>query len=240
LKKVSKCIISLMVILGVAAHPDDLDFGASGTFAKWAKEGNDCYYLICTNGSKGSDDPQMSEEKLISLRKEEQKEAAKILGLKDVFFLDHQDTELLADLTLKKEITQIIRKLKPEIVVTSDPTFVYSKERGFINHTDHRACGQATIDAVFPLARDRLTFPELASEGLLPHKVKTLYLTRSDVPTDILDITDTFDLKIKALKAHTSQINDSHIQKVEAGSRKLGKKAGFEYAEGFIILTLPG
>ncbi|EKD89804.1 MAG: hypothetical protein ACD_32C00145G0010 [uncultured bacterium] len=229
-----------MVILGVAAHPDDLDFGASGTFAKWAKEGNDCYYLICTNGSKGSDDPQMSEEKLISLRKEEQKEAAKILGLKDVFFLDHQDTELLADLTLKKEITQIIRKLKPEIVVTSDPTFVYSKERGFINHTDHRACGQATIDAVFPLARDRLTFPELASEGLLPHKVKTLYLTRSDVPTDILDITDTFDLKIKALKAHTSQINDSHIQKVEAGSRKLGKKAGFEYAEGFIILTLPG
>lgn len=240
MKKVSKCIISLMVILGVAAHPDDLDFGASGTFAKWAKEGNDCYYLICTNGSKGSDDPQMSEEKLISLRKEEQKEAAKILGLKDVFFLDHQDTELLADLTLKKEITQIIRKLKPEIVVTSDPTFVYSKERGFINHTDHRACGQATIDAVFPLARDRLTFPELASEGLLPHKVKTLYLTRSDVPTDILDITDTFDLKIKALKAHTSQINDSHIQKVEAGSRKLGKKAGFEYAEGFIILTLPG
>lgn len=228
-----------MIVLGVAAHPDDLDFGASGTFAKWAKEGNDCYYLICTNGSKGSDDPQMSEEKLIALRKDEQGEAAKFLGLKGVFFLDHQDTELIADLTLKKEITRFIRKLKPDIVVTSDPTFVYSRKRGFINHTDHRACGQATIDAVFPMARDRLTFPELASEELTPHKVKTLYLTSFENPTDILDITDTIDIKIKALKAHKSQIKQSDLGRVKKGSNLLGKKSGFKYGEGFIILNLP-
>src|SRR3989304_9104279 len=183
-----------MIVLGVAAHPDDLEFSASGTFARWAREGAKCYYLICTDGSKGSDDPKMTGAKLILLRKAEQKQAAKILGVKEVFFLDHKDTELVADLTLKKEIVRFIRKLKPDIVVTTNPTFIYSRERGFINHTDHRACGQATIDAVFPRARERLTFPELEKEGLTPHKVKTLYLTSFDDPTNTLDITDTFDL----------------------------------------------
>lgn len=228
-----------MVILGVAAHPDDLEFSASGTFARWAKDGSECYYLICTDGSKGSDDPEMTEAKLIALRKAEQKQAAKILGVKEVFFLDHKDTELVADLTLKKEIVRFIRKLKPDIVVTTNPAFIYSRERGFINHTDHRACGQATIDAVFPLARDRLTFPELEKEGLTPHKVKTLYLTSFDDPTNTLDITDTFDLKIKALKTHKSQIKESDLERFTKGSNLLGKKSGFEHGEGFIILDLP-
>src|SRR5271166_4583963 len=131
-----------MNVLGVAAHPDDLDFGASGTFAKWAAQGASCYYLICTNGCKGSDDPKMTEQKLIKIRKAEQIAAGKVIGLKGVFFLGHNDTELVADIKLKKEIVRYIRKLKPDIVVTTDPTMIYSK-RGYINHTDHRAAGLA-------------------------------------------------------------------------------------------------
>ena len=228
-----------LTILGVAAHPDDLDFSASGTFAKWVKEGYDCYYLIATDGSKGSDDPKMTREKLITLRKKEQKDAAKILGIKDVFFLNHTDTQLVADLTLKKEIVRFIRKLKPDIVVTLDPTFVYSKVRGFINHTDHRAAGQAAMDAVFPLARDRLTFQELEREGLTPHKVKMLYLTNFDDPTDIVNISDTIDIKIRALKAHKTQVTEKAIARIKKWSRVLGKKKGYQFAEGFVKLTLP-
>lgn len=225
------------VVLCVAAHPDDLDFGASGTVAKWAKQGAACYYLICTNGCKGSDDPTMTEAKLIKIRRQEQIAAGKILGLKEVFFLNHNDTELIVDLNLKREIVYYIRKLKPEIVITMDPTVIYSSF-GFINHTDHRAAGQATIDAVFPLSRDRLTFPEQVRQGLMPHKVKTLYLTNFDKSTEIINISDTIELKLKALKEHKSQIGDAAITMVKGWAKQLGKKHGYPYAEGFIRLNL--
>lgn len=228
-----------LTILGVAAHPDDLDFSASGTFSKWVKEGASCYYLICTDGSKGSNDPKMTEKKLIALRRKEQKDAAKILGLKNVFFLNHKDTQLTADLTLKKEIVCFIRKLKPDVVVTLDPTFVYSRVRGFVNHTDHRAVGQAALDAVFPLARDRLTFPELEKEGLYPHKVQTLYLTNFDNATDIMDISDTIAIKILALKAHKTQVTEEALVRIKKWNGTLGKKKGYRFAEGFVKLTLP-
>lgn len=225
------------IVLGVAAHPDDLDFGASGTIAKWVKEGAICYYLICTNGCKGSSDPAMTGEKLIKIRRQEQLKAGKILGLKNVFFLEHNDTELVANLTLKKEITYYIRKLKPEIVISPDPTFVYSP-LGFINHTDHRAAGLAAMDAVFPLARDRLIFPEHEKQGLLPHKVKTLYLVSFEKPTEIIDISDTIDLKLKALETHKSQIGKKVIVRIKERAEQLGKKQGYRFAEGFIKLDL--
>jgi len=227
------------VVLGVAAHPDDLDFGASGTIAKWAKTGASCYYLICTDGSKGSDDPEMTEKQLIKMRQEEQRNAAKILGLKDVFFLDHPDTQLIADYALKEEISYYIRKLKPDVVVTMDPTFVYSAKLGFINHTDHRAAGQATLDAVFPLARDRLTFPKQTEQGLAPHKTKYLYLISFENPTEIVDISDVIDVKIDALKAHKSQIKIDSLEEFKKRLAFLGKKHGYKYAEGFTKLTLP-
>lgn len=228
-----------MTVLGVGAHPDDLDFGAAGTFAKWVKEGHSCYHVICTDGRKGSSDPTMTEEKLISLRQAEQKEVAKILGLKDVFFLGHPDTELTVDMQLKKEIVRYIRKLKPDIVVTLDPSFIFSKTRGNINHTDHRACGQATLDAIFPLARDRLTFMDLEKEGLAPHKVNTIYLTSFENPNEISDITDTMDIKIQALRAHKSQISEQGITFVTERAQAIGKDLGYKYAEGFTKLSLP-
>lgn len=229
------------VILGIAAHPDDLDFGASGSFAKWIREGARAYYLICTDGCKGSDDPSMTEAKLVKIRAAEQREAAKILGLKDLFFLGYKDTQLVADLKLKKDIVRVIRQLKPDIVVTMDPTVVYAirGNQAFINHTDHRAAGQAAIDAVFPLSRDRLTFPELEKEGLSPHKVEAVYLTRFDEPSEIIDISATVDLKIKALLAHKSQIKEEMVEAVKKRAAALGKKHGFKYAEGFVKLVLP-
>jgi LmbE family N-acetylglucosaminyl deacetylase len=225
------------IILGVAAHPDDLDFIASGTVAKWIKQGTIGYYLICTNGCKGSDDPKMTEAKLIKIRRREQIQAGRIIGLKDVFFLNHNDTELVDDLKLKKEIVYYIRKLKPEIVITTDPTFVYSPY-GFINHTDHRAAGQAAIDAVFPLSRDRLTFPEHEKQGLMPHKVKTLYLPNFDNSREIIDISDTIDIKLKALAAHKSQIDSATVKWVKERSGQIGKKLGYDFAESFIKLNL--
>lgn len=227
-----------MIALGVAAHPDDLDFGSSGTFAKWAREGADCYYLICTNGCKGSDDPKMTEEKLIKIRREEQTRAGKVIGLKGVFFLNHNDTELVADLKLKKEIVRYIRRLKPDVVVTMDPTMIYSRKRGYVNHTDHRAAGQAAMDAVFPLARDRLTFKELEKEGLKPHKVRTLYLTNFDDHNEIVDISKTIGVKLKALECHRSQISKDALGWVRKMGAMVGKEKGYRYAEAFVKLDL--
>ncbi len=226
-----------MRVLGVAAHPDDLEFGASGSFARWAREGAECYYLICTNGCKGTDDPKMTESKLIKIRRDEQIKAGKVLGLKGVFFLDHNDTELVPDLRLKKEIVRYIRKLKPDLVVTMDPTLVYSS-RGFINHTDHRAAGQATIDAVFPLARDRLTFSELEKEGLKPHNVNKLYLVNFDNHNEVVDISKTIETKLKALECHKSQISKSSLGWVRKMGQMTGKEKGYRYAEAFVKLDL--
>lgn len=224
-----------MKVLGVAAHPDDLDFGASGTIAKWAREGAECYYLICTDGSKGSDDPKMTEAQLIKTRQNEQRAAGKIVGLKDVFFLKHVDTQLVSDLGLKKEIVRFIRKLRPDIVVTMDPTLVYSK-RGFVNHTDHRAAGQATIDAVYPMARDRLTFRELEKEGLKPHKVKQLYLINFDNSNEVVDISKTISIKEKALLCHKSQIAKSSLGWIRKMGAMSGKDKGYKFAERFVKL----
>lgn len=228
-----------MVILGIGAHPDDLDFGAAGTFAKWAREGHECFYLICTDGRKGSDDPKITEEKLIKLRRQEQEKVVKILGLKKAFFLNYKDTELEPNLKLKKDLVKFIRKLKPDIVVTLDPGYIYSRVRGNINHTDHRACGIAALDAVYPLSRDRLTFKELEKQGLKPHKVSSVYLTTFEMPNHIEDISDSFDLKIKALEAHKSQIKNKTLKMVKERALRLGAKKGFKYGEGFIKLSLP-
>ena len=226
-----------MKVLGVAAHPDDLEFGASGTFAKWVRNGADCYYLICTDGCKGSDDPKMTERKLSEVRRREQLNAAGIIGLKGVFFLRHRDTQLVADLRLKKEIVRFIRKLKPDTVVTTDPTVVYSR-RGYVNHTDHRAAGQAAIDAVYPLSRDRLTFRELEREGLGPHNVRFLYLINYDGGSEIVDISNTIGTKLKALAAHKSQVSKESLGWVRKMGAMIGKPKGYRYAESFVKLEM--
>jgi len=227
-------------VLAVFAHPDDMDFSSSGTIAKWAKKGSIITYLVCTDGSKGSDDPKMTSRKLSLIRKKEQLKAAKILGVKNVIFLTHKDGELIVNMKLKEDISKVIRQKKPDVVITLDPTFLYSIKRGFVNHSDHRAAGQAAIDAVFPLARDRLNFPFHEKQGLLSHKVKTLLLVAMEDPTHCEDITSTLDIKLKTLKAHASQVTpDTAFEKrVRERCKMIGKKVGLRYAEGFKRLEL--
>lgn len=225
-----------IVVLGVAAHPDDLDAMAGGTFAKWAKEGASCYYLICTDGGKGSTDPNLKGARLTAVRKKEQDAAGKILGLKGVYFLKHRDGELMVDKKLKRDIVYYIRKLKPDIVVTTDPTFIYSK-MGFINHSDHRAAGLATIDAIYPLAKNRHFFTEFEKEGLAPHKVNTLYLISPMNGDELIDISSTIDLKVRAIEQHRSQGISKAAKFMKERSGMIGKRGGLKYAESFVKIS---
>lgn len=229
------------VVLAVGAHPDDIDFGASGTIAKWVEEGADCYYLICTDGSRGSQDPKMTHKKLAEIRRKEQIAAGKILGLKKIFFLSHTDTQLVSDFSLKKDITKIIKIIKPNILLTMDPTFYYSEKFGFINHTDHRAASLAAMDACFPLSRDRLTFPDHEQEGLSPHNIEELWLIGFEKKKLLVDITGTFNKKIKALSMHRSQFdNFKAIEKRMTDRAKyFGKMKGVKFAENFTRIKMP-
>lgn len=235
------------VVLGVGAHPDDLEFGASGTIAKLVKKGWDAYYIIATDGSRGSNDPSMTHEALAAIRKKEQLAAAKILGLKDVFFLNHTDTELVADQQLKEEIVRIIRTLRPRVVITMDPAFLYTPSfallgASFVNHTDHRAVATATMDAVFPLARDRLTFPLHVQEGLQPHRTEELWFISFEQKQEhTIDITGSFDTKLKALAAHKSQFEDFARVKERVTKRAIALAEGesYNFAESFIRLIMP-
>lgn len=220
-------------VLAVFAHPDDMDFSSAGTMAKWAAAGAEIIYLVCTDGSKGSEDPRQTPRRLAAMRQKEQRAAARILGVRDAIFLGHPDGELVADLTLKEEIVRIIRQKQPDVVVTLDPAFLYSVQRGFINHSDHRAAGTATMDAVFPLSRDRLNFPRHEKQGLKPHKTPVLLLVSFDEPTHLEDISRTIDKKLAALAAHRSQVGPDAIARMRTRGATLGKKGRMRYAEGF-------
>jgi LmbE family N-acetylglucosaminyl deacetylase len=232
--------IRAKTVLGIAAHPDDLDFGAAGTMARFAQTGASVNYLIITDGSKGSSDPNASSEELVKIREQEQRNAVKIVGGDSVYFLGYPDGELEISMQLKRDVVKIIRTVKPDVVVTMDPSMLYSADRGFINHPDHRAAGQVALDCVYPLARDHLTFPELYAEGFMPHITPTVLLTNFEKGNYIVDITDTFNTKIDAIKAHKSQIGDSKNMRkwLEESASMIGKKADFKYAETFVKITL--
>ncbi|HLF72512.1 MAG TPA: PIG-L deacetylase family protein [Dehalococcoidia bacterium] len=199
--------------LVIAAHPDDADFGAAGTAYLWSQNGWQFYYLVCTNGAKGSDDESISAPELIKLRRQEQRAAAAILGVKDVFFLDHEDGELVANRDLLGDVVRVIRELKPYAVFTHDPEAIIVRD-AFINHSDHRVTGQVAIDAVYPAARDRLNFPEQIASGLKPHKVSEIYIWGSEKANFEVDITDAIEIKTKALRAHASQFEVDFIDNI--------------------------
>jgi len=189
--------------LVVAAHPDDPDFGAGGTAAAWTQDGWDFYYLVCTNGAKGSDDPSADPTALALSRQAEQRQAAQQLGVSDVFFLDHEDGELVASRPFLAQVVWHIRKLRPDAVFTHSTDMVISNR--WINHKDHRATGLTAIDAVYPTARDPLNFPEHLEAGLEPHKVRQIYIWGGNESTFEVDITPVIDQKVQALLRHQSQ-----------------------------------
>jgi LmbE family N-acetylglucosaminyl deacetylase len=193
--------------LVVAAHPDDSEFGCGGTAALWSRQGWEFYYLVCTNGNKGSADPEMTPERLAPLRQEEQRAAARRLGVKDVFFLNYEDGELTYTRKLLGDVVRHIRLIRPYVVFTSDPETIIVRD-SFVNHSDHRCAGLVAIDAVYPAARDRWNFPEHLEEGLEPHNVKEIYIWSMDKGNFCVDITDIVDLKIQALLEHKTQFGD--------------------------------
>ncbi|MDQ3442647.1 MAG: PIG-L family deacetylase [Chloroflexota bacterium] len=194
-------------VLVIQAHPDDVEFSSAGTVAKWANQGAEITYCSITSGDKGSDDPEMTGERLAASREIEQQAACDVLGVKELKFLRYKDATLVADLDLRLALTRVIRQVRPDIVMTFDPSMRYAGQE-YINHPDHVATGEASLAAVFPSVRDRMTFPELLAEGLEPHKVSEVYLYATQNPDIWIDITDTIEVKLLALKAHASQVRD--------------------------------
>ncbi|HET6924797.1 MAG TPA: PIG-L deacetylase family protein [Candidatus Saccharimonadales bacterium] len=225
------------IVLAIGAHADDIDFGASGSVAAWVAKGAEVHYLVITDGSKGSADTGMATEQLVAMRQQEQRDAAAVLGVKEVHFLGYEDGMLEVTMDLKKDIVRLIRQIRPDTVVVMDPTTVYYADYNFINHPDHRAAGQATLDAVFPLARDHLSFPELyLGEKLEPHKVAHVLLINLEKQNYYVDISATFDTKVQALQRHASQVPSVQAltEMLQQRAAALGRKTGSQYAEGFV------
>jgi LmbE family N-acetylglucosaminyl deacetylase len=224
--------------LVVFAHPDDAEYGCSGTVGKLCRDGKDMVYVVVTDGSKGSADPDMTPQRLISTRQEEQRAAAEVLGVKAVEFLNFPDGMLEPTLSLRKAITAAIRRHKPDLVIAQSPIRDLSLGLS-VQHPDHLAAGEATFAAIYPCARDRMTFPELLAEGLEPHKVAELWVSGTTSADYFVDITDTLELKLDALLAHKSQVSERVREFVPDRAKKVGEAAGVGYAEGFRRIVLP-
>jgi LmbE family N-acetylglucosaminyl deacetylase len=195
-------------ILVILAHPDDPEFFCGATLARWARAGHEIHYFLLTCGDKGFDDVHATAEQICRTRHTEQKAAADIIGVKSVRFLDQEDGYLVPSLDLRREVVRVIRQVMPDILVTCDPTHLFAGDY-YINHPDHRYAGQIVLDAVFPAASNPFFFPELIKdENLQPHKPREVWVSLTGDPTVILDVTDTWEIKIRALKEHKSQIGD--------------------------------
>ncbi len=196
-------------ILVILAHPDDPEFFCGGTLAKWARDGHSITYQLITCGDKGFNDStpaDMTPDALCAIRHKEQNAAAKVIGAKEVHFMDTDDGYLVPDIHLRREIVRVIRKFKPDILITCDPQNLFATYG--INHPDHRAAGQVVLDAVFPAAGNKEFFPELVKEGFEPHMPKEVWCSLTSQPNATIDITDVWLTKLKALLQHKSQIGD--------------------------------
>jgi LmbE family N-acetylglucosaminyl deacetylase len=218
-------------ILVVTPHPDDAEFGVAGTVARWTSKGKQVVYVVCTNGNKGTSDPDVKPDALAETRQEEQRAAAEVLGVREVVFLENPDQGLEDTPEFRKQIVRMIRRYRPQTVVTADPY------RRYIWHRDHRIAGQVTIDAVFPYARDHLAYPDLLEEGLQPHKVREMLFWASEDINYLSDITATFDLKLAALRCHESQVKSMKVSDLENWLRQrcrdLAEGEDFDLAEAF-------
>jgi LmbE family N-acetylglucosaminyl deacetylase len=194
--------------LVVVAHPDDIEFSCAGTVARWAREGARVTYALLTNGAAGSTDPEMTRQRLAALREAEQRAAAKVVGVERVEFLGYEDGLLEPSLEVRERIVRLIRTVRPEVVVTTDPTTRYFGEQ-YINHPDHRAAGEATLAAVIPGSDTRLAYPEMLDEGLEPVKLTGVWLMMNGDPNLIVDVSDFMDKKVESLRCHVTQVGES-------------------------------
>lgn len=195
-------------ILVILAHPDDPEFFCGATIARWTAAGHQVVYWLLTCGDKGSSNPETNPGELCGDRRDEQIAAAQVLGVQEVNFFDFPDGYLVPDLELRKEVTRIIRKERPDVLVTCDPKTLYVGDNR-INHPDHRAAGQVVLDAIFPAAGNPLYFPELLrDENLAPHTPREVWISLTLEPNVRIDVTDLWDTKLRALSEHRSQIGE--------------------------------
>jgi LmbE family N-acetylglucosaminyl deacetylase len=220
-----------------SAHPDDIEFGCAGTVARWVSEGAHVTYALLTNGAAGSSDPNMTRQRLAELREAEQRAAAKALGVEQVEFLGHEDGLLEPSLEVRKQVVRLIRRVRPEVVVTTDPTTRYFADR-YINHPDHRAAGEVTLAAVIPGSDTRLAYPELLDEGLEPVKLVGVWLMMNPEPNLVVDVGDFIDMKVESLRCHVSQLGDDPSEDVGfvyGMAEFAAAKEPFRYGEGFRV-----
>ncbi len=223
----------LRTVLVIGAHPDDPEFGCAATIAKWAAEGKQIDYVLLTSGDKGSHDPTLRPGQVAARREEEQRAAARELGVRSVRFLHYADGMLENSMELRRQLCGLIREYEPDVVVAIDPW------RRYQLHPDHRAAGQAAVDAVWA-AREWYLFPEQLGDQE-PWRVKEIYLFWTDSPDHWEDVTSSIDRRIAALKHHDSQVHrrvDTLDERIRKGAAETGKEHGLEYAESFKVIKL--
>ena len=223
-------------ILVVLAHPDDPEFFLGGSIARWVAKGHHIRYLLLTKGDKGAQDGSLNFDTIIKTRITEQRNAANYLGVKSVKFLDYQDGYILPDLELRKMIVREIRVVKPNILVTCDPSNLFPSKR-YINHPDHRYTGQAVLDAVFPAAGNQFFFPELIGEGYEPHEVEEVWMSLTNQPDVELEVSEDWETRLEALKKHTSQIGDPQaFEKYMLDRLEVKENEPIKYSEKFRVI----
>jgi LmbE family N-acetylglucosaminyl deacetylase len=228
-------------VLSIHAHPDDQEFTVGGTLAKWARAGSAIVTVCITSGNAGSNEhtpPSMTREALMPIREREQRDACSVLGIPDVIFLGYEDGVLEPSIALRRDLTRIVRRYRPDAVVCGDPT-VRFYGASYMNHPDHRAAADAALDAVFPSAETRLIFPELLDEDLPPHKVRMVFIHGSEHPDTYIDIADVLDVKLAALKRHRSQMGEwDPTGMITMWARQQGARRKLKAAESYRLMRL--
>jgi LmbE family N-acetylglucosaminyl deacetylase len=228
-------------VMSIHAHPDDQEFTVGGTLAKWARAGSAVITVCITSGNAGSNDytpAEMTREALAPIREEEQTNACRALGIPQVIFLRYEDGMLEPSIALRRELTRLIRRHRPDAVVCGDPTVRYYGAN-YLNHPDHRAAADVTLDAVFPSAETRLIFPELLAEGLEPHKVRAVFIHGAEKPDTFIDISETLGAKLAALKEHRTQMGEwDPTEMITGWARLQGAPRRLAAAESFRVMRL--
>jgi LmbE family N-acetylglucosaminyl deacetylase len=226
-------------VLVVCAHPDDVDFGAAGTVAALTAAGSTVSYCLVTSGEAGSDHLPIDADELRALREKEQTEAASRVGVTDLTFLGFPDGQVEATIALREAITAVIRRTRPEVVISQSPDRNY--DRIYASHPDHLAAGEATLCAVYPDSRNPFTFTELMDEGHEPWTVREVWMGAFSSPNRFVDITDTIEMKIAALRRHVSQLPNAEetMERVRQWTTATAKAAGLpdgSFAEGSMVI----
>jgi LmbE family N-acetylglucosaminyl deacetylase len=221
----------------VVAHADDIEFYA-GTIIRWTDAGAQVTYCVVTDNAAGSNSEDYNRETLIETRRLEQIAAAEAAGVTDVRFLNYPDGSLEPTIELRRDLTRLIRELRPEVVMTVDCTTVYFQDNTYINHPDHRAVGEAALYAAFPSAGSRPIFPELLAEGYMPHDVTKVYLMIANEPNVFVDINSVYARKQQTLRCFPSQFGDDLVEMIQQWDAELGQQHGWQYGESFRVLTI--